>query len=207
MKKKRCFMAIAVSLVMTISFGSLSAFAAVHNIKDAKWYRQTASNWCWAAVSETMIDKETPNFTSNGFANRQARIVYAAHNNTNNTVGTSTDMIKAMKSISPTAFKNADWNNLTTSSHWKTIMNEILADDVVAIGLFNAKPPEFQTGSLKGHTTFAYWVDSSADNILLGDPWNSSNFIDVYKNDLMNTGIYCYEFPGVTVYGGTYVIY
>ena len=35
------------------------AFAAVHNIKDAKWYRQTASNWCWAAVSETMIDKET----------------------------------------------------------------------------------------------------------------------------------------------------
>lgn len=207
MKKSKYLTATVLSAAAMLIFGSVTAFAAVHFIKDALWHKQLNSNWCWAAVTETMVEKETSNFTAGGYSSRQARIVALAKGTTSNVTGNTDDMIRAMKQLNSSAFKNATWDYISTSSDFNDIEQEILSDDVVGINLYNAKPPFVSGQVLKGHSTYAYWVDSANDNILLADPWKSSNYIDVYKNALMNTGFECHAFPGIKVYGGIYLKY
>lgn len=207
MKKSKYLTATVVSAASMLIFGSVTAFATVHFIKDALWHKQENTNWCWAAVTETIVEKETPNFTKGEYNSRQARIVAIAKGSPANVTGNTDDMIKAMKKLNSSKFSRATWDYIQYDSDFADIEKEIIGDDVVGINLYNAKPP-FQSGQvLKGHSTYAYWVDSDKDNILLADPWKNSNYIDVYKNALMNTGIECHAFPGVKVYGGIYLKY
>ena len=92
-------------------------------------------------------------------------------------------------------------------SEFKDIMDEILADDIVGINLYDERPPYVSGKSYKGHSTFAYWVDDTHDNILLSDPWRTSNHIDVYKSDLLYDGFYCHAYPSTVMYGGIYLTY
>lgn len=207
MERKKTLATLVLACLLVLTFGCITAFAAIHNIRNALWFKQFYSNWCWAAVTETMVNKETPSFTTGGFSSRQARICYIAHGNTLNETGNSVDMIRAMKNLNPAAFSAANWNYISGSSQFNSIMNEILSDDVVGINIYDARPP-YQAGvSYRGHSTFAYWVDSSQNNILLGDPWESSKYIDVYRDDLLSTGIYTKAYPGVKMYGGIYIWY
>ena len=114
-------------------------------------------------------------------------------------------MIKAMKSLNSITFSRADWDYISGSYEFNNIMDEILSDDVVGVNLYNERPPYSEGRSYKGHSTFAYWVDTSNDNILLGDPWKSPNYLDMYKDDLLYDGMYCHAYPGVKMYGGIYL--
>lgn len=207
MSKSKFFASILLFSICTIMFGTITVFAAVNFISDALWYKQERTNWCWAAVTETIIDKETSGFTKGSYKSRQERIVATAKGNIANVTGNTDDMIKAMKAINSSAFRNSTWDYILGSSDFSKIMNEILNDDVVGVNLYNAKPPYFTGQSLKGHSTYAYWVDTSKNNILLGDPWSTNQYIDVYRDALLNTGIECHAFPGIKVYGGIYLIY
>ena len=65
----------------------------------------------------------------------------------------SSDMIKAMKSINSSAFRNATWDYISGTSEFKDIMDEILADDIVGINLYDERPPYVSGKSYKGHST------------------------------------------------------
>ncbi len=205
MKKFKLIGGFALSLALIFVCGTVSVFATTHYISDVNWYKQLNTRWCWAAVSESIIDKETPSFTAGSFANRQSRIVNIAKGSVTNTTGTTSDMIKAMKSINSSAFRNATWDYISGTSEFKDIMDEILADDIVGINLYDERPPYVSGKSYKGHSTFAYWVDDTHDNILLSDPWRTSNHIDVYKSDLLYDGFYCHAYPSTVMYGGIYL--
>lgn len=141
--------------------------------------KQEKTLWCWATTVQMMAETE-------GYAKTQASIVTSIFGSAVNQTGSVVDQVNALKKISSSIFKNADYDNCNSTSTYKTwVSDNILDGKTVSIACC-------PVGTLNtGHSYLAYSVDTSANTVELIDPWSTATTrIRIARNELLN-GFYC----------------
>lgn len=139
--------------------------------------KQEKTYWCWATTVQMIAATE-------GYSRTQTQIVTSIHGSAVNKTGNISQQVDALKLISSSTFKKADYNNCENTTQYKSLISDsVLAGKPVNV----ACCPDWKS---IGHSYLVYAVDTNSNTLSMIDPWDASRVTRMSRSTFIN-GFYC----------------